>query len=267
QLVEGTVYYWTVIPANAACEGQASQTGEFTTGVTNCEVFATNVPVEIPSDTSETVASQIVIAENFQITGISVSVNIPHTWTADITGTLISPDGTEVQLFSQECGDSDDVVATFTDSGSAQVCGSPIALSGTLKPDSPLSALLNTAAAGTWTLEVFDEFGQDGGSIDSWSLNLCKLNAVLDVADQTLGTFSIFPNPNSGSFTLRLDQAAALQYTAKVFDIRGRLLLERDFNAVGGLLQEQLTIDASSGMYLLEVQTGNSRSVKKFIVR
>ncbi|NMH29319.1 zinc-dependent metalloprotease [Flavobacterium silvaticum] len=267
-LEEGIHYYWMVTPQNASCEGAASEIREFTTGVTDCSVFeSADVPVAIPEDTSETVTSTLTVTENFQITDLTVSVNIPHAWVGDLWATLIGPDGTAVQLFAQECWDGDDVVATFSDDGTEQACGSPIALSGTLRPDEPLAAFDNHASAGTWTLQVFDEFAQDGGSIEAWSLNLCQLESALAVDQQSVGTVTLYPNPNSGSFTLRMDQASAANYTARIFDVRGRLIFQKELSSTGGMLQEEINVQASGGMYLLELQSGNSKTVKKFVIR
>lgn len=268
-LAEDRTYYWHVQPRNAGCTGPDGTTSHFTTGVTVCESFASaQVPVDIPADTSETVTSTLDINETFNISNATVYVNITHEWLGDLTATLVSPSGTEIQLFAQECWDQNDAVATFTDSGDAQSCQNPVALTGNLLPDTPLANLVGTPSAGTWTLRVYDEFPQDGGSIQAWSLNLCRYADALRVNQVAFARdLQLYPNPNNGYFQISASGLENGTYTLAIFDLRGRQIDLQTTNVYNGRLEKELNLALSSGMYLLKLGNGAQSATRKFVVR
>ena len=63
------------------------------------------------------------MTDSFIIQDAQVPLNITHTWITDLSVKVISPSGTEVMLFSNVCGDLDDAIATFDDSGVELICG------------------------------------------------------------------------------------------------------------------------------------------------
>ena len=44
---------------------------------------------------------------------------------------------------------------------------------GTYQPQGSLSSFIGEIAAGTWTLTISDSFNQDGGSLETWGINIC----------------------------------------------------------------------------------------------
>lgn len=267
-MAEATNYYWTVTPKNAACSGTPSVVNHFVTGQLVCEDFAaTDVPVEIPSDTAITIAGYLTIADAFEIQSATVSMDISHTWVTDMAVTLISPAGTEINLFSHVCGAADDVAATFSDSGATLSCGAgtPV-ISGTFRPETPLSTLAGESSNGQWALQVYDEYPEDGGFINSWSLNLCGIEPALSLPENQQLEFVLYPNPNSGSFTVQLTGLDS-QYELNVYDMRGRRIFEKKNTSSGGVMLENVNLQVESGVYMIEVNSEGKRTVKKFVVR
>jgi subtilisin-like proprotein convertase family protein len=177
-----TNYFWRVLPKNASCAGELSPTFRFTTvNTVVCSpiVNAANVPITISAAGTPTVNSTLTIptGQNQSIVNITVSLNITHTWMADLTVILISPSGTEVQLFSGQCGSNKNAVATFDDDGNALICLNAIpTISGTFIPSQPLSAFIGEETQGTWTLRISDSASGDGGTINSWGITICTLD-------------------------------------------------------------------------------------------
>jgi subtilisin-like proprotein convertase family protein len=264
-LAEATKYYWMVRPQNAACEGSFAQPFQFDTGTVTCGTFVSDdVPVAIPDNMQATVSSALTIPDQFDIQSAAVTVNISHTWVSDLYAKLISPGGTEINLFSARCGDSDDISATFSDGGVALSCNGTPVISGTLQPETPLSALVGEASNGIWTLEIFDEFEWDGGTINSWSLDLCSVQPALSTPEANRNnTFAIYPNPNTGQFTVRGNQPAD---KLCVYDMRGRRIFEKAVAAVGDW-SENISLQAEAGVYLLEASGNGGKTVKRFVVR
>ncbi|NDI98005.1 T9SS type A sorting domain-containing protein [Flavobacterium sp. LaA7.5] len=268
-LEESWQYYWRVTPIGEACAGSSSNINGFITGIAECNSYnATDIPVTIPDDSEDTVTSAVTASGDGTIHKVSVAVDISHTWLSDLTVTLISPQGTEVQLFSDECGDQDNVQATFDDSGEPSVCDETPALTGTIQPDEALSTFDGELPEGTWVLQVSDGFNQDGGTINSWSLTICTTEeAVSGIEDNVFTNFTLYPNPNNGNFTVRYTSATGSDISVMVHDIRGRQLLSQTYRNTG-LFEQNLSLGAvEAGVYLVTVQDGSNRITKKIMVQ
>ena len=101
-----------------------------------------------------------------------VCLSITHSWDADVTATLESPDGTQIVLFSAIGGSDDDFDGTCLrgDASTSIVTGSA-PFSGVFKPINSLGfANNNQNPNGTWKLRVFDSASGDEGTLDSWSI-------------------------------------------------------------------------------------------------
>ncbi len=197
-LADETQYYWRIKPANSCGEGTFGTAFSFTTTPIDCNTFANNEVMNISSSGPQVVASSITIIDNLSVNSIAVSIDLTHTWAADMRATLTSPSGTVVNLFSNICDDGDNMSVTFVDGGDPVSCsGSPPALSGMIRPEQPLSTFRNEPAQGEWTLTIYDDFNLDGGALNSFSLDVCVNgvfppdedgDGVIDDDDDCLGT-------------------------------------------------------------------------------
>ena len=88
-----------------------------------------------------------------KVGSVEVSVDITHTWIADLQISLRSPAGSEVILHDQTGGSADDVVKTYTEATTPA-----------------LDSLVGQPIAGDWQLGVSDEVGQDVGKLNTWRL-------------------------------------------------------------------------------------------------
>ena len=82
---------------------------------------------------------------------VEVSVDIAHTWIADLQISVRSPAGTDVILHDETGGSADDVVKTYT---------------ATTTP--ALGNLAGQSISGDWHLRVSDRVGQDVGKLNTW---------------------------------------------------------------------------------------------------
>ncbi len=173
-LEELTTYYWHIKPINDCGEGTFSNAFSFTTVNITCESFTSNANVAISSTGSNSASATLNINEQGIINSATVTVDISHTWMEDLTIYLISPSGTTITLLAEQCGDRDNIQATFTDEGNTLICSnSSPTISGDIKPNQPLAGLMGKLAKGTWRLQVDDSNDGDGGNINSFTLNLC----------------------------------------------------------------------------------------------
>jgi subtilisin-like proprotein convertase family protein len=203
-LSNNTTYYWRVRAVNSCGNGTYSTTFSFTTQNISCSTIAsTNVPITIPTTVS-TRTSTLNFTENVTITDVNV-LNLAgsHTWINDLTIRLTSPAGTVVTLFQNICADEDNFNINFDDSGAAHgTIPCPPVGGGTYQPNQALSAFNGQSSLGTWTLTIIDSFDGDGGSLNSWSLQICGSPAAC--TDPTITNFTASANPicNGNSTTL-----------------------------------------------------------------
>ncbi|MDE3742465.1 reprolysin-like metallopeptidase [Maribacter polysaccharolyticus] len=169
-----TDYYWRVKPLNSCGEGNASQAYSFTTIDYNCtSKEATDVPITISSVDTPTITSTIAFYDDMPIADVNVYLEIDHSYLADLVVTLTSPAGTEVVLLSSSCGDLENVNATFDDDASNFICSGDPAISGTIKPLGALSSFNGESLYGEWTLEINDNAASDGGSLKTFTMDVC----------------------------------------------------------------------------------------------
>jgi hypothetical protein len=83
---------------------------------------------------------------------------------------------------------------------------------------------------------------------------------LVKFSDQT--RWQIYPNPSDGSFNVAFQDAAGSQVSVKVYDLTGRLHLEKRFVANGLVQQDKLNLAAlafSSGIYLIEINSAGKK--------
>ena len=145
-------------------------------------VFNNTTPLGIADLT--TVNSTLAVSGLTQaIRNVSVSLQINHTFDADMTLSLIAPDGTIIKLSTENGGSANNYGSacspltsrtTFDDAAPNYITHGSAPFTGSWRPEQPL-ALFNgkTAAAanGTWTLRIVDAFSGDTGTLNCWSLN------------------------------------------------------------------------------------------------
>uniref|UniRef100_UPI0026302C5C T1SS-143 repeat domain-containing protein n=1 Tax=uncultured Roseibium sp. TaxID=1936171 RepID=UPI0026302C5C len=154
-----------------------------------------DVDLLIPATgTAGTITSTIEIADGGTIRDLNVSMDIQHTFMADLDITLIAPDGTRIALiFDEGDGGDPDGVITFDDEAAQSFSDATAPFVGVWRPtEDALSGLDGLDQAGTWTLEIVDDFAEDTGVLRSWSLHIdadasTQVNAVVDEDDLAVG--------------------------------------------------------------------------------
>ena len=150
-----------------------SHTGVNLVCVEACNGYpSTDTPIPIPD--LGVANSVISVPAGSAISDVNVTLNITHTWDADLDVYLISPQGTEVELFTDVGSTGDNFTGTILD----DECATPITsgtapFTGCYRPEGSLSAFGGQNPSGVWTLRVADDEYLLGGTLDSWELELC----------------------------------------------------------------------------------------------
>ena len=270
-LTEGSTYFWRIKPKNAGCSGVFSAENRFTTGVVSCpgSTSSANVPLTIGTTANVTINSTLNIPVGGVISDVNITMNLTHTWINDLTAILISPSGTQVQLFAQPCTSADiqNISATFDDSGVNVVCGTNPGITGVVKSTQLLSAFNGQNSTGTWTLRILDGFNQDGGSLNNWSINICTIQPLsIDEQEGVISNLAIYPNPNNGNFNIQFTSNSSNEINVGVHDMRGREIFTNKYSN-NGLFNENLQLsNVQSGIYLVTIQDGSSKVTKKIVI-
>ncbi len=171
-----TTYYWRVRASNDCGVGANSSVFQFTTGNIITETFlSTDVPLPIgPNGGTNTLSTlDIAVESQGEISDINVvDLAGTHTWVADLTIYLQGPDGTEIQLQPQICGSEDNFDLNYDDEAAPGAPPCPPTDGGSYQPVEPLSTFDNMEVSGTWTLRILDNANGDGGTLQSWGLEI-----------------------------------------------------------------------------------------------
>jgi subtilisin-like proprotein convertase family protein len=190
--------------------GQVATVFQAGTGATTFNSVGTT---NIPDNT--TVESSITISGLTQpIVNVSASFYLTHTFDADLTISLIGPDGTIIPLSIENGGSANDYGTacspatsrtTFDDGAANYITHGSAPFVGTFRPEKPLS-LFNgksgAAANGTWKLRITDSFTGDTGILQCWSLNInsgALLGTVNDFNGDGSSDLGVY-RPSSGQW-------------------------------------------------------------------
>lgn len=202
----------------AVCSG-TSVTLNGTTSVSPYTIVLNNsTALSIPDDDLAGVTSTIVVTDAGTALASSVTATIQsltHTFTGDLTITLIAPDGSSVNLAMYEGIDANFTNTVFSDLATDPIYLGSNPFTGTFQPESPFSGLTGPAN-GTWQLHIVDDAAVDVGTLNSWSLSFLSSNSITayswsPVTDLSDGTIS---NPVA-------TPASTTTYAVTVTDQRG----------------------------------------------
>ncbi|MCF7559404.1 M12 family metallo-peptidase [Sabulilitoribacter multivorans] len=139
---------------------------------------------------------------------------------------------------------------------------------------SPLSITVPISATlGNTIMRVSTKYKPDGlptfcdngfdGEVEDYTLNIMPTLAVEEFG---FDNFIVFPNPNKGEFTIKLNSSTSNSIKVNAYDLSGRIIYNNLFKQ-GGDFNEKISLrHVQSGMYILNVSDGIRASTRKIIV-
>ncbi len=101
----------------------------------------------------------------------SVCINIAHTWDEDLDIFLQCPDGTRIQLSTDNGTSGDNYTGTcFTATAATSITSGIPPFTGSYLPEDPFSSLNGCTANGVWQLFVRDDAALITGNIIDWTI-------------------------------------------------------------------------------------------------
>lgn len=234
---------------------------------TSCNTYTMNTTFTIPDNNSSFTVRSLNVPTTNAITDVNVGVNINHNYIGDLQVIVQGPmtPATSSTLLNLQCSVNDNINATFDDQGSALVCVSPIL--GNVTPNSPLSVFNGLNPNGNWLIGVRDLDAGVIGTVISYTITICSQVVTLTSDTFGLENFSLYPNPNNGNFNIQFTSNTGNEIKVNVHDIRGREIFNKSYNN-NGLFNETLQLDnVQSGVYLVTVQDGTRKEVKKIVIQ
>jgi subtilisin-like proprotein convertase family protein len=207
--------------------------------------YSTDVPKAISSSGTPTITSQLVISLNGVIDDVNViDLEGTHTYLDDLRFILTSPAGTEVILIDRWCGSQNNFDINLDDQAAPGPAPCPYNNGQTYQPEEDLSEFNGENSIGTWTLTVQDLANQDGGSLESWALEICISS----------GCTIVTSNSDSGSGSLRealscVEPGGIITFAPAVYNtsitLMSPIIIIKNVSILS-IPDENITVDASA---------------------
>ena len=274
-----TTYYWRVKPKNSCGEGVYSTAFSFTTlSPSYCESTFTD-----ETGGSEHITNVIFntinnTSENDTLDGYidytSISTNVKRGETHQISVTF-DTGGFQDQCFVFIDWNRDyifDINTEKYDLGQHNT-DNPTATFDITVPD--------YAKIGETRMRVFIEYYGSGyepgeGACDSnhaseWGETedyTITVDNTASIENVVFSGFNLYPNPTKGAFTLNLELLNTDKLTVQLFDVRGRMIGEKNYtNMVTNFSEKVLFENTVAGLYLVKIINGDKQTTRKLIIK
>ncbi|MGB1307872.1 MAG: T9SS type A sorting domain-containing protein [Oceanihabitans sp.] len=92
------------------------------------------------------------------------------------------------------------------------------------------------------------------------------INAQLSIDDNVFEAFNMYPNPANNAVTIQLKAANDVQIT--LYDVRGRKVFTNTYDNNSALFNKTINLDAiTTGLYLIQIESGKQKVTKKLVVK
>ena len=278
-LNESTTYFWRVKPKNNCTEGNFSSIFSFTT--VGCSVCASTGSLDFATSTTLVQFNTIDNASGKTVPYndyTSISTNVKRGDTHNLSVSVNTDGNYRVQTKAWIDWNGDCVFDTSTeeyDLGGAS--NTPDGVTDA----SPFSITVPaTAKLGSITMRISTKYTDPSpspidyptaceldfdGEVEDYTLIIEDATASLE--DVSFNKFNLFPNPNSGNFTLMFETLDTTKTTLQLYDVRGRQVAEKLFRDTKALFREEIQFNnLAKGLYLLKITNGNKQSARKLII-
>ncbi len=185
--------------------------------------FSNTTPTAVPTGPGVVTSTIVVSGAGTSLTALDLTTALTHTFAADLDMTLQSPAGTIVTLSSDNGAGNDNVFNGTNWDDDANPTGQVpyttndgvvtdhayvnLTTATPLAVEEALSAFLGQDPNGTWTITISDDLAGDGGSLDSWSLDVttgvgcatitCPANVIVSNDVNQCGAVVNYPAPTA----------------------------------------------------------------------
>ncbi|WP_248724343.1 reprolysin-like metallopeptidase [Seonamhaeicola sp. ML3] len=163
----------------------------------------------------------------------------------------------------------------FTDSGEEYDMGEATNVTDQPTANSPLAVVvpveallgntvMRVATGFTGGSELLPNTNPVDGEVEDYTLNIVPTANIEEFGFENL---VVFPNPNNGAFTVKLNGSINRTVILEVFDISGAFLFKSEYVDVGDFRENIELLSVASGVYILNVSDGLRKITRKLVVR
>ncbi len=174
-----------------------------------------------------------------------------------------------IRLTSGSCAGNANLDLVYDSQGQNVDCSNTTSGAAT-KPQDTFNVMNGQQANGEWLFFMTDiNVDGDSGTLDELTLTLCSstLSPVLKTENFGLNDFALYPNPNTGTFSVSFNSDSGEVISVSVHDIQGRQILSKQLANTGNVNEVVTLPNVQAGMYLVTIQDGNRKEVKRVIVQ
>lgn len=239
---------------------------------TTCNTYnGTSMPITTSAGIPTNQIDTVNVPMTGQISSVSVFNNLTHAYLSDVVTDISSPQdpSTFIKMFNRFCGNNNaSLNLKFATAGVSTLnCTAGGTTLQTVSPGESLNIFNGQNPQGIWTFRAYDQFTGDDGALNSWSIEICTQTITLSSDSFGLENFSLYPNPNNGNFTIQFTSNSGNEIKVNVHDVRGIQIFAQSYNN-NGLFNESLQLsNVQSGVYLVTIQDGARKEVKKIVVQ
>ncbi len=233
----------------------------------NSETNSTSMPIGPDGGTVTT--SVVNFAADDVIYDVNVTINLNHTYDGDLDIYLEGPDGTRVELSTDNGGTGENFIDTvFDDDAATSIETGTAPFTGSFQPEGSLADFDGMSSMGDWTLEITDDAGGDGGTLNSWSLEICNTTSA-GIFDNTVDASDLIVKTlGDNIFDISLTTE---EYTEnllfEVFNVFGQKIVHHVIENNAGAYTYPLDMSYTSpGVYIIRLGNENMGKVKRLIV-
>ena len=102
----------------------------------------------------------------------------------------------------------------------------------------------------------------------SWYNTISPLLTTTALANEEFleNEFSLYPNPNKGSFTIEFKELAN-SFSVEVYDITGKTIYENNYEQSSNLIQDINLQNPTSGVYFINIKSDKGIVTKKLVIQ
>ncbi|MFL5754462.1 MAG: S8 family serine peptidase [Bacteroidia bacterium] len=284
-----TAYQWQLGGSNIAgattSTYSATTAGSYNVIITNsntCKDTSAVTTVSVYSSPTVTANSPVICSGD--VTTLNGGGALSYSWTGGvIDGVAFSPSGTQTYTVTgtdaNNCANT--AIATVTvnqlplvtssASPNDTICsGTTVSLSGsgasTYSWSGGISDGIAFSPSGTQTYTVT---GSDANNCSNTAAITIEVQNCTGIQQQAnvASLVNIFPNPNTGTFTLSIDSQKEEMVTLELVDYLGQIVYkDRVFISAGKTVKTVSVVDAGKGIYHIFIGQNNTSTIKKVIV-
>jgi subtilisin-like proprotein convertase family protein len=206
------------------------------------------------------------------ISDMNVTINLTHPDINEIWVAIAPPGATDLNglrfLYQNNCASGTAMNVKFDDQGANFNCNA-LTTTAAYKPVNSFSEFLGTApnqGDGNWRIVAVDFNPSNNGVMNSFTFEFCSTSTTLATGDFGLTNFTLYPNPNNGSFNISFESSSTHDIQVGVHDLRGRRVYDKSYQNTGLFAQTVQLEGLQSGVYIVTVQDGDRKEVKRIVI-